>query len=111
MADDEIQRRPLPPASPTLQFAEWTQAIVTAIRTILPDTTAKRSRQRVIISRGSLDVEIVQNGSVWVVKCLQTGFGSLMIERHDAFTAHNAAETILWHFDATTVHKARNKAR
>jgi hypothetical protein len=97
-------RLEVPPPGKAKPFDEWAFAIVSAVRSYLPDIRAVRKGRLVIIRHGDREARLSMDGSsCWVnftSTTIATTMASLFDDRRDDFTVKNLAHTIAGYFDA-----------
>lgn len=122
MNGPELSRPSIPPPGPTLSFRQWTQALHRHILEYVANVDAAGTSKGVTITYRpplephavhtlgelanpidtALTVRITPAGSTWYVnfeRGVRFSMPPLAISRHDSFTAHVTAETIVGFLD------------
>ena len=101
-------RPEIPPPGSRLDFAEWTRALVRALRTRLPEVAAaSQGRRRVVLRYGGRTATITEEGSTRWIRASEdahpdrTSMSSLYDEdRWDCHSAEVFAKSLAGFFDS-----------
>ncbi len=99
-------RREVPPPGRAMPFAEWAVAIVTGVRSYLPDARAARRGPRLVIIRhGDREARLVDDGGGAFIILFAAGSAKTMSslvdrDRHDLYTTSTLAHSVAGFFDS-----------